>query len=361
LIGVKLPGVYDYEFEESLAELGLLTTSAGARIAACLTQERKEINPTFFVGKGKVEEIKNKLSESGANLVIFDEELTPAQIRNLENALEVKVIDRTTLILDIFVKRAKTTEAKGQVELAQLNHLLPRLTRQWTHLSKQYGGIGTKGPGETQLETDRRLIGEKIRVLKKRLEKIDRERITQRKRRLDLFKACLVGYTNAGKSTLFNCLTRAGVVTEDRLFSTLDSTTRKLAIGNGRHILLTDTVGFINKLPHQLVASFKSTLDEVRLADLLLHVVDFAHPHYLKRIANVNDVLKELGAENIPNILVFNKIDRSPEPYVEFGHFFTPDLKSFFISAKKEVGIEHLIKRIEFLSDDSYVTKKDRE
>jgi len=230
---------------------------------------------------------------------------------------------------------------------------LPRLTRQWTHLSKQHGGIGSKGPGETQLETDRRLIGKKIKILKKKLERIDNERVTQRRRRLDLFNVCLVGYTNAGKSTLFNCLTKSGVKTENRLFSTLDSTTRKLATRNGYKTLLTDTVGFINKLPHQLVASFKSTLDEVRLADLLLLVVDFSHPHYLKRIQHVQTVLKEIKADKIPTIIVFNKIDQSPEAYSDFGHFYTPDKKNFFISAKKRTGIEYLINQIEFLSDDN--------
>lgn len=352
-MGVKLPRAIDYEFDESLKELRLLATSAGAQVLDIVTQERKKIDPAYFIGKGKVSEIRAMIDSGGANVVIFDEELTPAQIRNLENSLEVKVIDRATLILDIFVNRAKTNEAKVQVELAQLNHLLPRLTRQWTHLSKQYGGIGTKGPGETQLETDRRLINNKIKILKKKLDKIDKERITQRKNRLDLFRVCLVGYTNAGKSTLFNCLTKSGVITENRLFSTLDSTTRKLADSNGRKILLTDTVGFINKLPHHLVASFKSTLDEVRLANLLIHVVDFSHPHYLKRIANVTEVLSEIGADKIPIIMAFNKIDKSAEPYAEFGHYFTPDLRNFFISAIKKQGIEHLIKRITFLADDN--------
>lgn len=352
IIGVKLPKVIDFEFNESIDELKLLAISAGAEIAETITQDRKKIDPTYFIGKGKVDDVKEAIFDSGANLVIFDEELSPAQVRNLEKILEVKVIDRTTLILDIFVKRARSNEAKVQVELAQLNHLLPRLTRQWTHLSKQHGGIGTKGPGETQLETDRRLIGTKIKVLKKKLERIDKERITQRKRRLNLFNVCLVGYTNAGKSTLFNCLTKSGVITENRLFSTLDSTTRKLATSNGREILLTDTVGFINKLPHQLVASFKSTLDEVRLADLLLLVVDFSHPHYLKRTQHVLEVLRDIGADKIPSITVFNKIDQSPEAYVDFGHFFTPDKKSFFISAKNKLGIEHLVKRIEFFSDE---------
>jgi GTP-binding protein HflX len=353
LVGVKMPGRFDYEFQESLEELKLLAVSAGAEVSRTVTQERKKIDPAFFIGKGKVSEIRQKLEEADANLVIFDEELSPAQVRNLERELNAKVIDRTTLILDIFVNRARTSEAKIQVELAQLNHLLPRLTRQWTHLSKQYGGIGTKGPGETQLETDRRMINNKIKMLKKKLEKIDNERNTQRKNRLDLFRVCLVGYTNAGKSTLFNCLTKSGVLIEDRLFSTLDSTTRKLSAKNGSNILLTDTVGFINKLPHQLVASFKSTLDEVRYANLLLHVVDFGHPHYMKRILNVREVLADIGADEIPTIIVFNKIDISPEPYAEFGHFFTADLKNFFISAKKRQGIEHLIKRIMYLADDN--------
>lgn len=352
IIGVKLPKVFDFEFNESIEELKLLAKSAGAEVVDAITQERKRIDQTYFVGKGKVSEIKETIEETDSNLVIFDEELTPAQVRNLEKILEVKVIDRTMLILDIFVNRAQTAEAKVQVELAQLNHLLPRLTRQWTHLSKQHGGIGTKGPGETQLETDRRLISTKIKVLKKKLERIEKEREIQRKRRLDLFNVCLVGYTNAGKSTLFNCLTKSGVATENRLFSTLDSTTRKLATANGRDILLTDTVGFINKLPHQLVASFKSTLDEVRLADLLLLVVDFSHPYYLKRTQHVQEVLSEIKANKIPSITVFNKIDQSPEAYTDSGHYFTPDKKSFFISAKKKVGIEHLVKRIEFFSDE---------
>jgi GTPase len=352
-VGVNLPQINEYDFRESLAELELLAHSAGAHVTGTITQSRKKIHPASFIGKGKVEEIKVMLEETESTVVIFDEELTPAQIRNLEKSLEVKVIDRATLILDIFINRARTIEAKAQVELAQLKHLLPRLTRQWTHLSKQHGGIGTKGPGETQLETDKRLINTKIKVLEKKLIKIDLERVAQRKRRLDLYKVCLVGYTNAGKSTLFNCLTNSGVLTEDRLFSTLDSTTRKLAVHTSRNILLTDTVGFINKLPHQLVASFKSTLDEVRLADLLLLVVDFSHPHYLKRIANVQDVLKEIGADSIPKILVFNKIDQSAEAYADFGHYFTPDLKNFFISAKKKLGVEHIIKRITFLSDDN--------
>jgi GTP-binding protein HflX len=215
------------------------------------------------------------------------------------------------------------------------------------------GGIGTKGPGETQLETDRRLINNKIKILKKRLEKIDRERITQRKRRLNLFKVCLVGYTNAGKSTLFNNLTNSGVVTENRLFSTLDSTTRKLSSPAGQNIILTDTVGFINKLPHQLVASFKSTLDEVRVADLLIHVVDFSHPHYVKRISQVNKVLDDIDAGTIPKILAFNKIDVSAEAYLDFGHIHTPDHTTYFISAKKSLGIKHLIKRIVYLADEN--------
>lgn len=335
-----------------MAELALLARSAGAQVITSVTQSRRKIDPAFFIGKGKVRQIKSKLIETGANLVIFDDHLSPAQVRNLEKLLDVKVIDRETLILDIFISRARTNEAKAQVELAQLNHLLPRLTKQWTHLSKQYGGIGTKGPGETQLETDRRLINKKIKVLKKRLEKIDRERVTQRKRRLNLFRVCLVGYTNAGKSTLFNRLTKSGVLTENRLFSTLDSTTRRISSRDGQNILLTDTVGFINKLPHQLVASFKSTLDEVRLADLLIHVVDFSHPHYVKRIAQVNQVLDDIDAGNIPKIIAFNKIDISPEAYMDFGHIHTPDYTTYFISAKKSIGIEQLIKRIVFLADE---------
>ncbi|MCK4656353.1 MAG: GTPase HflX, partial [candidate division Zixibacteria bacterium] len=291
IVGVKVYPTSDYEFQESLEELSSLVTSAGARVVARVTQARKRVDSRFFVGKGKVGEIKDGMKEGDANLVIFDEQLTPAHMRNLEKELDTKVIDRGALILDIFGKRAKTKEAHVQVEMAQLEYMLPRLTRQWSHFSKQVGGIGTRGPGETQLETDRRLTRKSISVLAERLEKIDRERTVQRKRRKNLYNICLVGYTNAGKSTLFNGLTKAKVWVENMLFCTLDSTSRSLHIGNGRKVIFTDTIGFIRKLPHQLVASFQATLDEVRYADLLVHVVDFAHPHYIKRIAAVNEVL----------------------------------------------------------------------
>ena len=353
IVGVKTYPTSDFEFQESLEELSSLVTSAGAKVVARVTQARKRIDPRFFVGKGKVGEIKDSMNEGDADVVIFDEQLTPAQMRNLEKELDTKVIDRGALILDIFGKRAKTKEARVQVEMAQLEYMLPRLTRQWSHFSKQVGGIGTRGPGETQLETDRRLTRRRISVLAERLERIDRERTVQRKRRKNLYNICLVGYTNAGKSTLFNALTKEKVWVENMLFCTLDSTSRALHIGNGRKVIFTDTVGFIKKLPHQLVASFRATLDEVRYADLLVHVVDFAHPHYVKRIAAVNEVLSDLGAFGIPTITVFNKIDLSAEAYLQFGQVVVPDADKFFASATKKIGLDLLIKRIAELAEES--------
>lgn len=353
IVGVKTPSTSDFEFSESLKELSALTFSAGAEVVSQVTQARKRIDPTFFVGKGKVNEIRESLVRDGGNIVIFDDQLSPAQVRNLEKALEAKVIDRGALILDIFGKRAKSKEARAQVEMAQLEYLLPRLTRQWSHFSKQVGGIGTRGPGETQLETDRRLTRKRISVLAERLKKIDKERTVQRKRRQNLFNACLVGYTNAGKSTLFNALTNEKVWAENMLFCTLDSTSRELHIGNGRKVIFTDTVGFIKKLPHQLVASFRATLDEVRLADLLVHIVDFSHPHYVKRIAAVQDVLREIGASGIPTLTVFNKIDQSPEAYLQFGQVVVPESDKFFTSATEKIGLDLLIKRIAQLAEES--------
>jgi GTP-binding protein HflX len=353
IVGVKTHPTSDYEFHESLEELSSLVTSAGAKVVGRVTQARSRIDPRFFIGKGKVGEIKDSIKEGGASVVVFDEQLTPAQMRNLEQELDTKVIDRGALILDIFGKRARTNEARVQVEMAQLEYLLPRLTRQWSHFSKQVGGIGTRGPGETQLETDRRLTRRRISVLAEKLEKIDMERTVQRKRRKNLYNICLVGYTNAGKSTLFNALTKEKVWVEDMLFCTLDSTSRALHIGNGRKVIFTDTVGFIKKLPHQLVASFRATLDEVRYADLLVHVVDFAHPHYVKRIAAVKEVLGDLGALGIPTITVFNKIDLSAEAYLQFGQVVVPAADKFFASATKKIGLDLLVKRIAELAEES--------
>ncbi|RMF59710.1 MAG: GTPase HflX, partial [Calditrichaeota bacterium] len=309
LVGVVLPRSNRWEVEDNLSELKLLAATSGVEVVAELVQERQQINPTYFIGKGKVEELHRLVKQFKVSTVIFDDDLTPAQCRNLENALEVKIIDRSTLILDIFAHHARTREAKTQVELAQLQHMLPRLTRQWTHLSRQVGGIGTKGPGETQLETDRRLVRNRIETLRKELQKIDQRRVTRRQGRKDCFKISLVGYTNVGKSTIMNLLTGSEVLVEDQLFATLDSTVRRIDLIPNVDVLLSDTVGFIRKLPHQLVASFKSTLDEVAEADLLLHVVDVSHPLYQEQIQTVNEVIREIGAGDTPMLMVFNKID----------------------------------------------------
>ena len=270
-------------------------------------------NPNTFVGPGKLEEIKAYIkeqeeSENEVGLVLFDDELSPKQLRNIEKELNLKILDRTSLILDIFAKRAQTAHAKTQVELAQYKYLLPRLTRMWTHLERQRGGIGMRGPGETQIETDRRIILNKIALLKEELKSIDKQKVIQRKNRGKMVRVALVGYTNVGKSTLMNLLSKSDVFAENKLFATLDTTVRKVTIEN-LPFLLTDTVGFIRKLPHDLVESFKSTLDEVREADLLVHVVDISHPTFEDQIAVVEKTLQELNTENKPTILVFNKID----------------------------------------------------
>jgi GTP-binding protein HflX len=366
LVGVKLHSASRFAVEDSLAELALLTETAGGEVLDTLVQERQKLDPAFFIGKGKLEEIKSLSRRKGANIVIFDDDLSPAQVYNLETELDIKVIDRSWLILDIFAKRARSKEAKTQVELAQLKYLMPRLTRGWTHLSRQEGGIGTKGPGETQLEVDRRRIKAKIQELEKSLTKIDKERVVQRKKREGLFKVTLVGYTNVGKSTLFNRLTQSTAFVEEKLFATLDSTTRLLKmpentrLSNVRSIgseevkvVVTDTVGFIRKLPHHLVASFKSTLDEVRIADLLLHVADVSHPDYHQHIEKVNQVLSELESLTKPTIMVYNKIDRLPShPDLQENSTlsYPPLLESNgngnFVSAEKEIGIGELIERI---------------
>ena len=309
LIGVSGRGIRKATTGEYLDELALLADTAGADVLFRIVQERDRIDPAFFIGKGKVEEIARIVDENEINLVIFDDDLSSVQLRNLERAIACKILDRSGLILDIFASRAKTTEAKAQVELAQLQYFLPRLTRQWTHLSKQYGGIGTKGPGEKQLETDRRIIRNRIRYLRDRILRIDRERETQHKRRRDLTRAALIGYTNVGKSTLLNLIADADVFVEDRLFATLDATTRLVTLAPGQKILVTDTVGFIRKLPHHLIASFKSTLAEVTEADILLHIVDVSSPQFAEQIEVVNTTLDELHCRNKPTLMVFNKID----------------------------------------------------
>ena len=297
------------DLPRSLDELRRLADTAGARVLAELVQRRGGVHAPTFLGRGKLAELKELVGAHEADVALFNDDLTPSQVRNLEKELAVKVVDRSELILDIFARRARTRESRLQVELAQLQYELPRLTGRWRHLERQAGGIGTRGPGETQLETDRRLVRERIARLQRALEGVERERETQRRRRRERFRAALVGYTNAGKSTLFNALTRAGVFVEDRLFATLDATTRQLVSPQRQLALLTDTVGFIRKLPHHLVASFHSTLAEAVEADLLLHVVDAADPDMARQMEAVEAVLEELLGEPHPTVTVLNKLD----------------------------------------------------
>lgn len=296
--------------QEHLAELGRLTDTAGGTVVATLQQRIQKPHPRFYIGEGKARELAAMVSDQDANLVIFDEELTPAQGKNLEDLLGVRVMDRSELILDIFATRARSREARMQVELAQLEYLLPRLRRMWSHLSRIRGGIGLRGPGETQLETDRRLIGRRIADLKSKLRDVAKARAVQREGRQGSFRAALVGYTNAGKSSLLRALSGADLLVEDRLFATLDSTTRSVDLGAGYSALLTDTVGFIRKLPHDLVASFRSTLEEAREADILLHVIDAGHTDREEQRQVVAEVLRDLGLDRRDQILVFNKVDR---------------------------------------------------
>ncbi len=297
------------DLPRSLEELHRLADTAGATVMGELVQRRGRPNPPTFLGKGKVSELKALAEDTKSVVAIFNDDLSPPQVRNLEKQLGVKVVDRSELILDIFARRARTRESRLQVELAQLQYMMPRLTGMWKHLERQAAGIGTRGPGETQLETDRRLVRERIAKLKRDLGAVERERETQRRRRRGEFRAALVGYTNAGKSTLFNALTRADVFVEDRLFATLDATTRQLVAPDRRRALLTDTVGFIRKLPHHLVASFRSTLVEATEADLLLHVVDAADPDRVRQMKAVDEVLESILDEPRPTMLVFNKVD----------------------------------------------------
>ena len=308
LIGVITPEQNKNQAQEYLEELAFLAKTAGAIPLKKITQKLSVPNNKTFIGKGKIEEVKQLVKELEVELIIFDDDLSPVQLRNVERILECKILDRSNLILDIFASRARTANAKTQVELAQYQYLLPRLTRMWTHLERQKGGIGMRGPGETQIETDRRIIGQKIALLKKQLEKIDKQKITQRKGRGNMIRLALVGYTNAGKSTLMNQLSKSEVFAEDKLFATLDITIRKVVIEN-IPFLLADTVGFIRKLPHQLVDSFKSTLDEVRESDLLIHIVDISNPNFESQIEVVNQTLSEIGVSDKPMILVFNKTD----------------------------------------------------
>lgn len=310
LVGAPPKGQTQAVADEHLEELQRLTDTAGAEVVGSVQQRLDSPHPKFYIGEGKAEELKDRIGERGATLVVFDEELSPAQGRNLEEKLGTRVMDRAELILDIFATRARTAEAKTQVELAQLQYMLPRLTRMWAHLSRVRGGVGMRGPGETQLETDRRLIGHRISRLRGDLERVARQRATQRKGREDALRVSLVGYTNAGKSSILRALSGSEVFVEDRLFATLDATTRTVDLGEGVHALLTDTVGFIRKLPHHLVASFRATLEEAAEADLLLHVIDASHPGWEEQKQVVEEVLAELELAEHPTALVFNKADR---------------------------------------------------
>lgn len=347
----------DTQVEEYLKELAFLAETAGATTVCSFTQKMDKPDSRTFVGKGKLEEIKNYCLNKNINLLIFDDELTGSQISNIEKETGITTIDRSDLILDIFARRARTAQAKVQVELAQYQYLLPRLKGMWKHLERQGGGIGTRGPGETEIETDRRIVKDKIALLRKRLAEIDKQSITQRKERGELIRVALVGYTNVGKSTLMNVLSKSEVFAENKLFATLDTTTRKVTYEH-TPFLLSDTVGFIRKLPHHLVESFKSTLDEVRESDVLLHVVDISHPKYEEQIEVVNKTLQELGAAEKPVITIFNKMDLYEQNF--FDEWLSNDIREdllrelatkwrnategncIFISAAERTNIEEL-------------------
>jgi len=324
LIGLVTGIQNESEVKEYLDELAFLALTAGAHTVKKFIQKLPHPDARTFIGKGKLEEIKNYITGKDISVIIFDDDLTASQIANIEKVLGVKTLDRSDLILDIFARRAQTAQAKTQVELAQYQHLLPRLKGMWTHLERQKGGIGLRGPGETEIETDRRIVNTKISLLRKRLSEIDKQAFTQRKTRGELIRVALVGYTNVGKSTLMQLLSKADVFAENKLFATLDTTTRKVVYDN-TPLLLSDTVGFIRKLPHQLVESFKSTLDEVRESDILLHVVDISHPRHEEQIEIVNQTLRELGAAEKPTLLVFNKMDRYKQ--LTFDPWLEEDVK----------------------------------
>jgi GTP-binding protein HflX len=343
--------------EEHLAELEELADTAGAETIFKIIQSKSRMDSAYYIGKGKAEELAQLVELNDINIIIFDDDLTPVQVRNLSDLFKRKVIDRSGLILDIFASRAKSKEAKTQVELAQLQYLLPRLTRAWTHLSKQYGGIGTKGPGETQIETDRRIIRTRISHLKEKLAQIESHRTTQSAQRKNVTRIAIAGYTNAGKSTLFNLLTSSDVFAEDKLFATLDSTTRVLDLHETTQILISDTVGFIRKLPPQLVASFKSTLSEVREADIIFHVIDVSHPFYEDHIRVVDETLKEFGSKDKKIIRIFNKIDlikdKSQIDFISNAH-----KDSVLISAKRGINITALKNMLKEIIENQFVEAK---
>jgi len=364
LVGVITATQNEEKAHEYLDELEFLTYTAGGEVIKRFTQRLDTPNPKTFIGTGKMEELTQFVEENEIGTVIFDDELTPAQQNNIEKILRIKILDRTTLILDIFAQRAQTSYARTQVELAQYQYLLPRLTGLWTHLERQRGGIGMRGPGETEIETDRRIVRDRIALLKKKLETIDRQMATQRSNRGALVRVALIGYTNVGKSTLMNLISKSDVFAENKLFATLDTTVRKVVIGN-LPFLLSDTVGFIRKLPTQLIESFKSTLDEVRDADLLLHVVDISHPNFEDHIASVNQILGEIQSINKPTIMVFNKIDAYTHQTIDQDdlmtektsrHFTLEEWKqtwmnrmngdAIFISAKNKENIQEFREKV---------------
>ena len=348
LIGLEQNGVSKWDLRDSMEELRELASSAGAEVVDTVTQKLPKPTAPFYIGKGKAEEIRDSVQNHRITSVIFNDELSPAQGRNLENLLSRKVLDRTQLILDIFAQRARSREGRLQIELAQLQYLLPRLTRMWNHLSRQTGGIGTRGPGETQLEVDRRRVQERIARLERELEGVRKVRSVQRqgRKRHQWPVAAVVGYTNAGKSTLLNLLTGADLLAENKLFATLDPTTRSLTLPNRQRLLLTDTVGFLRKLPHTLIESFKATLEEVSEADLLIHVVDLSHPRVDEQIEAVNKVTKELGAFGKQTLLVFNKIDLlQNDELVEIYRNKFPG--SVAISARTGAGVAGLVQTLQ--------------
>ena len=347
LIGVITQQQNETQSDEYLDELEFLTSTAGGVTVKRFVQKMERPNPKTFLGVGKLDEVRAYIESNGVGTAIFDDELSPAQIRNIEKVLDCKILDRTNLILDIFAQRAQTSSAKTQVELAQCQYLLPRLTRLWTHLDKQKGGIGMRGPGETEIETDRRIIRDKIDLLKKKLKTIDKQMAVQRKNRGKMVRVALVGYTNVGKSTLMNVISKSDVFAENKLFATLDTTVRKVVIKN-IPFLMTDTVGFIRKLPTQLVESFKSTLDEVREADLLLHVVDISHPNFEDHIASVNGVLADIKCADKTTVMVFNKIDAYVHETIEEDdivterskiHYTLEDWQKTWMNDKNETSI----------------------
>lgn len=353
LIAVKTKDETRGRVEEHLDELGKLASTAGAEAFEKIVQDRSKIDTAFYIGKGKAEELAQFVEMNEIDLIIFDDDLSPDQVRNLEQLTNRKVMDRSGLILDIFASHAKTKQAKTQVELAQLEYTLPRLTRAWTHLSKQAGGIGTRGPGETQIETDRRIIRTRIGKLKKTLEKIELQQETKSAKRGDYLTAALVGYTNAGKSTLINNLTDAGVLVENQLFATLDSTTRSIDLGKNQPVLISDTVGFIRKLPHNLIASFMSTLNVVKDADIILHVIDLSSPAFEEHMQVVRETLKELECDKKPQIRVFNKVD-SLEDKNRIEYVRNKYEHSIVVSAHRSININQLLEKLKEAYEANY-------